>query len=351
MKLLITTQAVDLDDPVLGFMHRWIAEFAKRCESVHVVCLKEGRHELPLNVFVHSLGKEQLAVGSWQLAVRVKYIARFYRYIWRYRKEYDAVFVHMNSEYVVLGGILWHSWGKRVVLWRNHKLEGLSTSVAARLATIVCYTSPAAFVAKFRNAVQMPIGIDTDFFSPAGDAKPRSILFIGRLDPVKRVDVFIRSLEKLQEQNVEFTADIVGDPTDVASTYAHDVRNLGAVLCLDGLLTMRPGVTNEQARDLFRSHSVYCNLTPSGSFDKTIGEAMACGAIAVVQNDALRGVLPEKLVVTSDSAEDAANSMRSALELPENERRTIAETSRAYVVREHSLSLLADKLMRVLSAS
>ena len=85
MRLLICTQAVDLDDPVLSFFHRWLVEFSKHCESVHVICLREGRHELPPNVFIHSLGKES---GRSQ----VKYVARFYRYIFRYRNEYDAVF-------------------------------------------------------------------------------------------------------------------------------------------------------------------------------------------------------------------------------------------------------------------
>ena len=59
MKLLLVTQKVDEDDEVLGFMHRWIEEFAKHCEKVIVVCLREGSHSLPDNVEVHSLGKER----------------------------------------------------------------------------------------------------------------------------------------------------------------------------------------------------------------------------------------------------------------------------------------------------
>lgn len=42
MRLLILTQAVDLDDPVLGFFHRWIVEFAKRFDTIEVICLKAG---------------------------------------------------------------------------------------------------------------------------------------------------------------------------------------------------------------------------------------------------------------------------------------------------------------------
>ena len=65
MRLLIVTQVVDQNDSVLGFFHRWIEEFAKNCEKVHVICLKESVHNLPENVAVHSLGKESLEFGIW----------------------------------------------------------------------------------------------------------------------------------------------------------------------------------------------------------------------------------------------------------------------------------------------
>src|SRR6185436_17302826 len=113
MKLLITTQAIDQDDPVLAFFHRWVEEFAKNAEHVHVVCLKEGRHELPKNVTIHTLGKED---GR----SRLKYIWRFYKYIWTLRHDYDVVFVHMNPEYLVLAGRLWRMLGKRIGLWYIH---------------------------------------------------------------------------------------------------------------------------------------------------------------------------------------------------------------------------------------
>src|SRR3989344_6843889 len=105
MRLLIVTQAVDLDDSVLGFFHGWIEEFSKHAEQVKVVCLKEGKHNLPSNVEVFSLGKES-ASGS-RFLKRIRYIVCFIRYIVKNRSEYDTVFVHMNPEYVVLGGIFW----------------------------------------------------------------------------------------------------------------------------------------------------------------------------------------------------------------------------------------------------
>ena len=118
MKLLIVTQTVDIKDPVLGFFVRWIEEFAKHVEHIEIICLKEGQYTLPSNVRVHSLGKEK----NLPLFVRrILYAVRFKFFVWRLRHDYDAVFVHMNPEYVVLGGLFWRLLGKKISLWYTHK--------------------------------------------------------------------------------------------------------------------------------------------------------------------------------------------------------------------------------------
>src|SRR5688572_21166358 len=130
MKLLILTQKVDANDPILGFFCWWIGEFAKRCKQVTVICLYEGEHELPANVRVLSLGKE----GG---ASRLKYLVRFYGYIWRERENYDAVFVHMNQVYVILGGFMWRLLRKKIGLWYAHG----SVSASLRAAVMLCHVA------------------------------------------------------------------------------------------------------------------------------------------------------------------------------------------------------------------
>src|SRR3989344_6071232 len=137
MKLLICTQKVDRSDDILGFFHRWIEEFAKHCEQVSVVCLWEGTHEFPENVRVYSLGKSaqgRPASGWERLWLRIRYALRLYGYTWRLRNEYDSVFVHMNQEYVVLGGPLWRVLGKKVVLWYTHREVNFKLRLAVLFA-------------------------------------------------------------------------------------------------------------------------------------------------------------------------------------------------------------------------
>ena len=110
MKILIVTQVVDANHSALGFFVRWLAEFARQCESVTVLCLEAGKYDLPENVTVVSLGKSE---GESRFGV----LKNFYRELWSRRRDYSSVLVHMNPIYVALAGVLWRLMGKRVGLW------------------------------------------------------------------------------------------------------------------------------------------------------------------------------------------------------------------------------------------
>lgn len=271
MKLLILTQKVDKNDPVLGFFHHWLEEFAQRFEKLTVICLEEGRHSLPDNVKVLSLGKE----GGRS---KLKYLVRFLSYVWREKNNYDAVFVHMNQEYVVLAGDLWRLWGKKIYLWRNHAKGDWLTRWAVWLSHKVFYTSSFSFTAQFKKAVRMPVGVDTEFFKPDPQVarKPDSVLFLGRISPVKKVLEFVEWFNTLDEK---YTATVVGAALPQDREYEQLVKaKAGPRISFVG------AVDQDGALKLYQSHEIYVNKTPAGSFDKTIVEAAAAGCKLWVDN-------------------------------------------------------------------
>lgn len=270
MRLLIVTQAVDQEDSDLGFFVRWIQEFAKHAERVEVICLKKGTYSLPETVRVHSLDKE---TG----ASRLKYIVNFYKYIWQLRSEYDAVFVHMNPEYMVLGGIPWKIWGKKITLWYTHKGVDLKLRIAEKLADVIFTASKESFRLKSRKVRVMRHGIDTDFFSPdASVIRGDWALSVGRLMPSKRHDLAIR--RAAQEGR---PLRIAGEGPERAHLEAL-ARELHATVQFLGALTQA------QLRDEYRTAAYLIHTSETGSLDKVVLEALACGLKIVTNDPALK---------------------------------------------------------------
>jgi glycosyltransferase involved in cell wall biosynthesis len=331
MRLLIYTQAVDKNDQLLGFFHRWVEEFAKHFEHIYVVCLKEGAHVLPENVTVYSLGKES---GE----SRLKYVVRFYKHLLSLHGKYDRVFAHMNPHYVILGGLYWKVVGVPVFFWRNHARMNVMTRIAAYFAKEIFYTSPFACTSRYPHAYQMPVGIDHQRFSPKEKSlsDKHKILFLGRLSPVKRVQFFIEAGRHLGS---EYELHIYGDAPKKDQEYGTTLR-AGA----PQNVFFHPGVKNDDTPTIYREHDVYVNLTPKGSMDKTVLEAVACGVPVVVTNESFLDTVTALSLVENPTPELLAERIKVMANLSETERTELTLCAREKVAEKHSLEQLGIML-------
>ena len=196
MKLLVITQIVDETDSNLGFFHNWLKKIASKVDHLYVICLKEGKHSLPGNVTILSLGKENTVS-------RFEYVCRFYKYIWRYRHEYDNVLVHMNPEYVVLGGLLWKVWHKKVLLWYLHKSVDFKLRVAEKLVTKIFTASAESFRLPSKKVKIVGHGIDLTEFTAR--TKPLSgkisLVTVGRTTRSKDLKTLIIGVAELKKKH------------------------------------------------------------------------------------------------------------------------------------------------------
>lgn len=281
MKLLFVTQALDLDDPTLSVYHGWVAALAPHFERVIVICLKEGRHDLPANVRVHSLGKEKGKLSP------VTYAARFLSLVWKLRHEYDRVFVHMNQEYILIAGWLWEILNKKAYLWRNHYAGSWMTDLAASTCTKVFCTSKHSYTAKYKKTVLMPVGVDLERFSWNEQVRrePYSILFLARISPSKHPDVLIEALGMLIDKSISFVASIYGSPLPEDEVYYSNLKARVEQLGLRDRVRFHAGIPNEKTPDVYRAYDIFVNCSQSGMFDKTIFEAAASGTLVLASSD------------------------------------------------------------------
>jgi glycosyltransferase involved in cell wall biosynthesis len=315
VRLLITTQAVDTEDPVMGFFVEWLAALSGRFEHIHVICLKKGPYTLPPNVSVHSLGKEE---GN----SRFTYVMRFFRYCWHLRREYDAAFVHMNQEYVLLGSLFWRALGKRVYLWRNHVEGTFFTNMAVALSTKVFCTSRYSYTAKFKKTSLMPVGVDLSLFKilPGEKRGRKSILFFSRFAPTKRPHILVDALDIVSKHGADFTANVYGDPLPKDSRYYDEVQKKVAGYKLEDRVTFKAGVPHAQAVQVFNEHEIYVDLGASGSYNKTLFEAAACGCFVISASKDFKQEAGEQFYVEADNVHATAERISEFLVLSAEEK-------------------------------
>jgi glycosyltransferase involved in cell wall biosynthesis len=337
MKLLIITQKVDKNDPILGFFHRWIEEFSKHCESVIVICLRKGEYNLPKNVKVLSLGKEK-GVS------RIKYLINFYKYIWSERGNYDRVFVHMNPVYILLVGIFWRAFGKKVSLWYTHKSVDLKLKVAEKLSHIIFSASKESFRLKSKKLLITGHGIDTEIFKPTIDSSSNEyikICSIARISKAKNQKLMIDVVQRLIAKGIKLQFYIVGSAvTKDDKVYESDIRKYASENNLSGQVIFQGNIIHRDIPSFLQKMDIFINLSNTGSLDKAVLEAMACGLKIVTSNEAFKDILGKENIVDSD-ADVIADRIIDLSKVPSN----TSFNFRKVVEEENSLNKLIIKIL------
>ena len=335
--LLIITQKVDENDQLLGFFIDWIRRFSEKFEKVIILCLEKGEFKLPENVEVISLGKDR---GAGKL----KILFNFYSLLSTRRNDYDAVFVHMNPIWVVLGWPYWRLRGKKVFFWYTHKAITLKLRLAEKFANKVFTASKESFRLPSKKVIVTGHGIDADFFRPTNNPsfdrlRLTKILSVGRIAPVKNYDTLIEAAKILADRGVDFIITIVGEPAleedkNYESTIRNKIKNLG----LENNFNFVGKVINKDLPQYYQSHDLFIHLSKTGSLDKTLLEAMACGLTVLGSNDSARAILPPELIFDGDNPGELAGKIQAA------QNRDFGRKLRPYVAENHNLKKLIDKI-------
>ena len=345
--LLWFNLATDADAPNLGFAVEWINALAPHCEFIDVISMRVGRADVAGNVRVHSLGKE---LGHSE----VRRGLRFYAILWQLlrSRSYDACFAHMQPLFAAMGAPLLRPYGIPVTLWYTHRAVPLRLRLAERVVTHAVSASRESFRLPSRKLCVIGHGIDTQRFLPgAPPSEPFTLLSLGRIAPVKRLETLIDALGLLRERGLDLQLRLVGE------AYPHDRGYEGKLrqqVERDGLseyVRFVGAVSRERVvGELQRAH-VAVNVSATGSLDKAVLEAMACAVPVVTSNEAFCPLLDdwrEYLLAPPDDPEALARRIQALLSLDRDRRAALGVELRALVQREHSMQRLVANLLAVL---
>ncbi len=284
MKLLVITQTVNKDDSNLGFFCAWIREFGAQVEKVEVLCSSKGEYDLPSNVRVFSMGKEQ---GLGRLRRYLNFSAGGgsafggKMYLLRTLWKSDAIFVHMIPFWVILVWPLAFLLRKKIYLWYTHGSVSISLRVAEKLVAKIFTASEASCRLQSAKIVVVGHGIDIDLFGHEKVEFPSGIklLSVSRIAPSKDLGILILAVAELVARGFKnVTLDIVGSPIlEKDKIYFQELQNLIKEKKLETQVNFWGARSYSEMPLIYGGHNIFLHASKTGSLDKAVLEALASG--------------------------------------------------------------------------
>jgi glycosyltransferase involved in cell wall biosynthesis len=344
LRLLWFNLATDADSPTQGFATDWINAVASRCDAIDVLTMRAGRIVVADNVRVFSVGKEK-GYGD------VRRTIEFYRILTRLLREhpYDACFAHIQALFAMMGAPLLKPRRIPITLWYAHKAVTPRLRLAEKLVDHVVTASPESFRIPSPKVHIIGHGIDTRRFTPVDMPDvPFTILTVGRVAPVKRLETIIEAARRLRDEGCDFRLRIAGVIYPEHAAYAAELRKLVEANDLGTVVEFTGEIPHHAIEREYQRAHLMVNVSSTGSVDKAVLEAMACGLPVITANEAFSAILHDwrdLALVPPDAPDVLAAKMRHIMTMPADARRALGHDLRAVVVRDHSLDRLADRLI------
>lgn len=331
MNLLIITQKVDCDDPILGFFHRWIEEFARHCDRVTVIAQSVGSYAFPHTVTVHTLGKERGRYCLFQLLW-------FHWLQWKLRRDYGVVFVHMTPLWIFFGWKIWFLLRKPIYLW--YEARGTRWPLRFALLVVRKVFSASSYGMPLRTRKNVITGHGIDVPPPPCGVQRREPLLVtvGRITASKRLPLLLQAFATLP---CSYRFRIAGVPITRA-----DGALLGELYSSLQQAGIEDRVEIQQASreevwDLLARATVFIHASAT-SLDKAMLEAMAHSCLVVSCAEAAQDLLPRECMATPETM---AGALQHLLSLPMERQEELRQELRAIVERGHSLQRLILRLV------
>jgi glycosyltransferase involved in cell wall biosynthesis len=178
---------------------------------------------------------------------------------------------------------------------------------------------------------------------------PFKVVSVGRIAPVKRIEVLIDAVELLREE-AKFALKIIGEAAPIDRDYAQRLCEAVSARKLDDQIAFAGAVNHAQVVGEYQAADVMVNTSRTGSIDKAVLEAMACGLPVITSNEAFQSMLlpwGDLLYVPPDAPEKLADRLRRLQKMSLEERAALGDHLRQLVIKEHSLARLIRQLIAI----
>ena len=339
LKLLMITRKVDVNDALAGFTYDWVKEIGGNLEKLYVVSWQAGNvTDLPENIEVIFLSDSKL-----------KKVFILWFKLFKILPKIDGVFCHMNPEYTILVGPLARLFGKRIVSWYTHKAVTVRRRILEILANKIITASSESFRDPWfaKKVAIIGHGINTDLFKPKTGSRSDSqfrIISVGRISPTKDYESIIKSTDLLDNKSVQLK--IVGDVIlKSQKAYFNELKEMVAKMDLADQVDFPGWIANRDMVPYYQESDLFINTSGTGSVDKVVLEAMACGCLVLTSNEAFESIIGSEFMVEKNNPKALAEKISWLMNIGLEEKTKILDKFRQIILDGYDLKKLAKKIV------
>lgn len=344
MRILVVNYEMNEQSGVLAWQACVASELARSCRQVVVLTRRMGQLSTLPNMHIEVMPRRSPGVlhrllDSLLLNWRTFRLCRLY--------HVDVCFIHMAHEWAYRVFPALFLSGVPILLWYAHGGVTPGLRMAHRCATRVVTSTPEGFRIPSDKVRAIGQGVNTNLFTIQDSGEPRDILYVGRVSRRKRIELLLSVMDVVRRRAPDnpLRLKIVGPmltPDDLE--YDAELRAQMWRLGLQDRLEFVGFVPQEYIPSYYRSAFLHLNLSQTGSMDKTVVEALACGCPVLTSNEALFQMLRDypEFTVPDDCPEAIA---RQILELYQRQGQYDRQALRSLVMGQHDLGTYVQQVM------
>lgn len=347
MNLLVINFEMDSRSRSMPWSQEVVNRLARSCDRVAVLTHRVGRYEAPGNVEVAVIPLARLTGRPWLRELPVA-LARLQVLRLIRRHEIQVCFVHMAAPWAHFMRRIFQRFRIPVLVWHAHGSVGSDLRWAVRAATRVVTSSPEGCRVASDKIHVIGQGVDTDLYVPPAHRKDLpAMITITRISPRKRLELLVDVLADLRARPgaLDWTLTVVGAAIGradraYAAKLAEHVRRRG----LEKSVRFPGYVPQENHPALYAEAFLHLSASRTGSLDKTVLEALACGCPVLTTNEAFREVFRDHPVFFSQ--DDTAAVLADRVQRLYLDRHShSSESLRRLVVGRHDLDSHVGRLL------
>jgi glycosyltransferase involved in cell wall biosynthesis len=308
MRLLVVNYEMDDDSAVLAWQGRIARQLAKRCDRVVVLTERLGRLDaVPSNLIVESMATFSRRVprhllGWAKVGLQVRQLCQ--------EHDIQLCFVHMAHPWVYRL-CLWLKLSHiPVVLWYAHGSVTPSLRLALRCCDRVVTSTPEGFRIDSPKVHIIGQGVDAERFQISGQpCLSNRLLYVGRISRRKRIDLLLQTMRQIMRLRGDsaIRLRLVGPLlTDDDLIYDRALRTMSWQWGLQDVVEFSGFIPQFYLPRLYDDAFCHINVSQTGSMDKTILEALACGCPVLTTNEACGNLLQNNLdMILEDESPEA----------------------------------------------